>query len=201
MADSLGIVLLAAGASRRMGKTKQLLPVFGKPLLQHVLDQFAPIAFDTGVLVLGHNGVSIEKQLRTGKFHCHHHPGWESGMASSLLAGMETARAINPNLTRLLISVADQPHLTTQTIEGLIREQAASGLPITCSTYAGKRGVPAIFHHSVFTELQQLTGDKGAGALIQQNPERVRAVAFPFGEIDLDTPEAYERILRGDPFL
>ncbi|MBO9660424.1 MAG: NTP transferase domain-containing protein, partial [Chitinophagaceae bacterium] len=96
-----------------------------------------------------------------------------------------------------LIMVCDQPYVDAEHLRRLIDKQQISDAPATASLYAGRKGVPAIFHGSLFADLLSLKGDTGAKYLIEQLEEKVATVSFPEGAIDIDTATTYEELVSG----
>jgi len=191
---NIGLVVLAAGASRRLGTPKQLLSFQQKPLLQHVLDQTQEYTFSTKVLVLGAFAEQILESVDPISFHVIINEQWAAGMASSLRAGVTQALVDCPNLEHLLFLLSDQPFVSSELIQSLITTHIQHDKLITACRYQGQLGVPAIFEKSLFPELLQLQGDRGANALIQAYGDRVGEVAFKLGSFDVDTEEDYRRL-------
>lgn len=186
-----GVAVLAAGASTRLGRPKQLLPFRGKPLLQHILDQAQPLPFAVSVLVLGAHAGDIREALTPGAFRVVVNGQWQEGMAGSIRAAMEEALALCPDLENLLFLLSDQPFITPQLLSELIDLQFQCRLPIAACRYGDALGVPAVFSKEMFPELLLLQGDTGAGRLIRQYADRVAVLPFESGAVDVDTEEDY----------
>jgi molybdenum cofactor cytidylyltransferase len=90
--------------------------------------------------------------------------------------------------------VCDQPHLTSSLLNEMVSSQKKTGKPIVAAEYEGVRGTPVLFHRTFFPELLLLKGDRGAGKILQQQPELVATVSFPLGAIDIDTIENYKKL-------
>lgn len=194
--DDIGVVVLAAGASSRLGKPKQLLEFQGKPLLQHVLDQIRPVSFASYVLVLGAGAGGIRNAIDPGNFDVAINENWTEGIAGSIRKGVEHSLAAHPDLDHLLFLLSDQPFVSNQLIRDLAHTHMQSGKKITACRYGGTTGVPAIFSKSVFPDLLSLRGDRGANRLIKQYRDEVAVVPFELGSIDVDTPEDYRELNR-----
>ena len=67
---------------------------------------------------------------------------------------------------------------------------------LVAARYDGTPGVPALFDQSLFDELMQLKGDKGARPLFRKYEMQMKTVAFPSGAFDLDTPGDYDRLVE-----
>ncbi len=182
------ILLLAAGASLRMGTSKQLLVVDGEPLLLRSVHAALEASSDVTV-VLGANAHAHRVVLRDLSIRVVDHPGWELGMGSSLKAGLKAIVAANPAVTEVIVMLCDQPKVGGTHLKAILNEASRSNQEIIASRYHDTLGVPALFKASVFSELLKLSDEAGASKLIRNHPEKVEAVDFPDGAIDLDTPD------------
>ncbi len=192
----IGVVVLAAGASSRLGEPKQLLTFRGKPLLQHVLDQTPPVSFASYVLVLGAGADGIRNAIDPGNFDVAINENWAEGIAGSIRKGVDRSLAVHPDLDHLLFLLSDQPFVSSQLIGDLAHTHIQSGKKITACMYGNTLGVPAIFSKIVFPELLSLRGDRGANRLIKQYRHDVAAVPFELGSVDVDTSEDYHELIR-----
>lgn len=196
MKPRCGILLLAAGSSGRMGTPKQLLK-FGKTtLLQHLVDEATVVPGQPLVVVLGASSEEIRKQLDLDKIVIVTNEHYQDGMASSIVCGMQYVIE-NSSTDAVIVMTCDQPFVTTALLHSLIDQQAATGKPIVASSYDQTIGSPALFHASVFPELLELTGDRGAKKIIESRPDRVALVDFPRGAQDIDTALDYSALFPG----
>ena len=187
-------IILAAGRSQRMGSPKQLL-VFGeKNLLQHTIDAVKASSVKKIIVVLGYASERVTEAIDTTGLHIVINDDWPSGMASSIKAGMMAIADSNNMVDKAILLVCDQPYIEAKIIDDLLEQQRKSGKPVVASVYGGKHGVPALFDKSYFYLLKQLSGDEGARKIIRENLGDVTSMPFPAGEIDIDTPSAYEMI-------
>ena len=187
-ADHIGVVVLAAGASSRLGEPKQLAPFRGKPLLQHVLDQARRLPFAASVLVLGASADRIRKAIDFGGFFVAFNENWEEGIAGSIRKGLDDSLTIRPELEHVLFLLSDQPLVSGELLLDLAAAHLQKGKKITACRYGDTVGVPSIFSKSLLPELLLLEGDRGAGSLIKQYPDDLTAVPFEPASIDVDTP-------------
>ena len=187
-----GIILLAAGASSRLGRPKQLLVYEGKTLLQHGIQ----MAIDTGikpiVAVLGANANFLIKETANQSIEVILNDQWEEGMAASIRSGIQHLIETAPEVNAAIIMVCDQPYVTTKLLKDLVIKYQQSGKPIIASSYKNNQGTPALFDKTIFTSLLELKGDVGAKRIMKANPDLVALVNFPLGEIDIDTEEDYK---------
>ena len=188
---NIAAVFLAAGASRRLGRPKQLLPFREKTLLQHQVDQLEGIRFGKKLLVLGAFFDEIKESLQPGDVEILVNKNHEQGLSSSLHEAIQHLQS-DENIEAILFLVCDQPALNDALINSLI--QAHQPGQITASRYAGTFGVPMIIDRQFWPELLALEGDHGAKAVARKHPDKLLFVDFPGGEFDVDRVEDVERL-------
>jgi len=186
-----GAVILAAGASTRMGEPKQLLPLEGRPLLVRAVEAALASPAWPVVVVVGAHADKIRPVLARHPVLVAENPAWAEGMASSLRAGIDTLRQFSRSLDAALIALCDQPAFSAEAIAHLVAAQRTTGRSIVAARYAERLGAPALFLREHFAALAALTGEEGARTLLQQHADRVAAVDLPELAIDLDTPGDY----------
>lgn len=189
------IAILAAGASSRMGSHKALLDWHGQPLVTHIaraaLDAWAAHV----AVITGAQYKEVQQALDSLPVQTVYNPHWQSGMAHSVAAAAKWAH--KQQAEGLLITVCDQPFVSTELLRQILQKAALGTAPIVASVYAnGTKGVPAWFDESFFEYLYRLKGDIGARKIIQQFADMTATVSFPQGEIDLDTPEQYRELIE-----
>lgn len=178
------VLVLAAGASRRLGQAKQQLAFEGETLLQRATRTALSIGAATTAVI-----TSEAATLPATVIVNHQHA---EGMASAIRLGVEHL----DKYQFILVMLCDQPYVNTAHLLQLIAAQQVSGAPVAASLYAGRKGVPALFHRSQFAALQSLQGDTGAKHLIEQLGDMVTSVPFPEGAFDIDTREAYQQLIK-----
>lgn len=189
----IGIIILAAGSSSRMGTSKQLLLVDGQPLLLKTVNAAIASGLKDIVVVLGANASQHRKIIDNLPINVTVNNSWEDGMGSSIKAGVSFLLASNKNIQGLVILVCDQPLLKSDHIIKLVDQHQRTGKSIVASHYAKTSGVPAFFGKEFFRELLALEDSEGAKKIILRNKDAMTTVDFPQGEIDLDTPEDLRR--------
>ena len=192
--NSCGIIILAAGASTRLGKPKQLLQHRGKTLLAHAINEAVNSNADAVVVVLGKDANLFKKDIDERKIRVAINSSWEEGMASSLRLGMDTLLNDKPYIDAVIFMVCDQPHISSSILNELIITQQKTTKQIVTSNYGDSMGPPALLHKKYFEELMKLSGDAGARKIIQKNMNDVATILFPEGNIDIDTEEDYEKL-------
>ncbi len=184
-------MVLAAGASRRLGEPKQLIQLAGESLLR----RSARLAVEAGCapvcVVLGFEAERMRPELEGLAVEVVVNAGWAEGMGSSLRCGVEAVRELAPEAEAVLVMVCDQPRLTVEHLRALLGAHAgaASRVRITASQYAGRLGVPAVFGAELFGDLAMVQGDRGARDLLMREGSRAQMVDWPEGVIDVDEPE------------
>jgi len=187
-------IILAAGRSSRLGKPKQLLNYQGKTLLEHTIHAVKESSVQSIILVLGSGFESVINEIDINGLHIIKNDNWETGIASSIVSGINALYDIAPLPDAAILMVCDQPFVTGSLLDELIAAQKTTGKPIIASKYEDTIGTPALFHKSFFLQLIGLKGDSGAKKIMQQYPDEVTTISFPLGSIDIDTPDDYESL-------
>jgi molybdenum cofactor cytidylyltransferase len=191
-------VILAAGGSTRMGCAKQLLPLGGRPVLQHVIDAAVASGLGDVVLVLGDRAAEVRARLRLSRARVRVvvNRDWAAGQSGSLRAGL---RAAGLRAEAAAILLGDQPSITPGLVDRVVAAFHAGGLPVARPVYGhGARrrvpGHPVVLARRLWPEVEKLTGDEGARRLLEANPAWVLEVPVE-GErpADLDTWADYAR--------
>lgn len=187
-------LVLAAGSSRRMGCNKLLLPLDGRPMIQHTLDALQGSGVVGITLVSGHQSLLLRNTLHnhplSEQLHIINNPGHASGLASSLRHGLTH---LPPGHGGLLLMLGDMPLLTPAVIDKLLtRFHELDGEKIVIPCYRGKRGHPRIWPAALVPMMALASGDRGADFLIRQNPAWVEELELDDPAVirDFDTPEA-----------
>jgi CTP:molybdopterin cytidylyltransferase MocA len=190
MPMSVAAVIVAAGASRRLGQPKQLVMVDGEPLLQRAIRCAGEAGASPIFVVLGAYRDRVETAIDFGGAAIVVNDDWEEGLASSIRAGVRAAEIDTADAAGLLLMTCDQPRVTEEHLRQMIDKfDAQLERILITSTYAGVRGIPAIFPREAHGELLALRGDKGARALLQKPLWHVIEVPLEGGEIDIDSPD------------
>lgn len=189
-------LLLAAGNSNRMGQPKQLLPWGAKTLIEHQIQ----IRLQTGqtvIVVLGGNADKIQPVIEKLPVKVVINTEWAKGMGNSLAFGVEKLSKEFAILDGVLISLIDQPLITTAHFEKMLSSFKTGTRQIIVSQAAsGWRGAPVLFDHFYFEELRKLKGQEGAKVVIQKYNDSVITVECGNLLEDIDNPEAYQQLLK-----
>jgi len=187
VSNQTAAIILAAGASARLGQPKQLAELNGETLLERAVRIACNAGCSPVLVVLGASFHEILAYSRLGDAIPVICDRWQVGMSASIAQGVKTLGIVAPKAHGVILMTCDQPAVTPQHLRAL----AASG-EVTGSEYAGRRGVPAYFPASSFASLMQLSGDSGARDLLRD----AHAIPLPLGELDIDTPEALAEARR-----
>jgi CTP:molybdopterin cytidylyltransferase MocA len=188
-------IVLAAGASRRLGQPKQLLMLDGETLLARSVRLANEAGAAPVLVVLGANSELIGSAIPAGSATLVMNENWEQGIASSIHAGLKALDPAESDVGGVLILACDQPRLSAEHLRELIQSLAGQReTSIVASAYAGVHGIPAVFPREAFPHLLALSGDKGARALLMQPPCPLIALAFEGGEVDIDRPDDLEQL-------
>jgi molybdenum cofactor cytidylyltransferase len=195
-APKIGIILLAAGVSSRLGSPKQLLDIQGKYLLQHVIDIIVNVQDSELLLVLGASGRAIEAKLETQNIPIVHNSEWSDGLASSIRMGVTTMLDIHPHTEAIILVLCDQPYVSVEIISELINAHTATQKLIVQCRYGEAVGPPTLFDKQMFPHLLALRGSEGAKTVVHQFADQVVNIDFPLGSLDIDTISDYKHLLQ-----
>lgn len=190
----LGAVVLAAGASKRLGQSKQLLRYRGETLVERAVRIAYEAGAETVFVVLGGDYQPVFEVLQRyqPELRLLLNQRWAEGMGTSV--ALAAAAAERHEVDDLLVLTCDQIAVTPQHLRELVA--ASHREHVVASSYAERRGVPALFPDFSFHALQQVGGDRGARDLLQNDD--VVQLALPGGEIDIDTPEDLAMLLEAE---
>ncbi|RME99577.1 MAG: nucleotidyltransferase family protein [Bacteroidetes bacterium] len=193
-AEKQAILLLAAGASRRMGQAKQLLPYEGKTMITHLLAlllrQERPL-----YVVLGAHRQRIKPELAPLPVRIIEHALWEAGMGTSLQLGLRSVLDHQPKIEQVLCCVVDQVGLSEAVLADFWRLALSHDL-IAARYASGDYGVPALIGKSYFPAVWRLGPGQGAKPLLRRFESELAYVHFPEGDFDVDDPEDWALFLK-----
>ena len=190
-AINVGAVILAAGSSSRMGRPKQTLQFRGMSLLRRAATAALDAKCCPVVMVTGAHAELSRREVDQLDVHEAFNPNWETGMGSSVRAGIERLISINADVAAAVLLLCDQPHVTSAIVSSLLAACHTTGKSIIASAYGESFGVPALFSRTLFTELTQLAGSSGAKEIIKRHASETHFLPFPEGEVDVDTPDDF----------
>jgi len=195
----IGAIVLAAGASTRMGWQKLTLPMpDGRALVRVAVEQVLAAGLDDVVVVLGRDADAVDAALSGLPVRTVVNPRYAEGQSTSLRVGLD---ALRPGTAAAVVALGDQPLPDPDVIRRLVTAFRATGRPIAVPVYRNGRGNPVLFGSALFGELRAVTGDEGGRGVIARDPTRVAEVPVDAPmPADVDTPADYEAVRRaGEP--
>lgn len=189
-------IILAAGASERMGYPKALLVYRGRTFLAGILDVCFAAGIETSVVVVGYYADKITAALDLGRVMVVTSDNLAAGPIGSVRAGL---RALETHpVDGALIWPVDRPHVSVEVIAALLDAFRRTGGPIVVPVLEGRRGHPVVFARAVFDELIGAPDREGARAVVRRNQARVVEVPVSDSAVleDLNTPDDYKALLR-----
>ncbi len=197
----IGIIVLAAGSSRRMKEPKQLLKFEGKTLLRRTVETAIESICKPVVVVLGANFEKTNSEIKDLPIEICFNEKWQSGLSSSIKTGIENLQIIEPDISAVIITLADQPFVTATHISHFAEKFYQSESATIAAEYNGTIGVPALFAREVFDDFFELSGDTGAKSILEKRRETLETIKLPEAALDVDTPQDFINLkLRELPF-
>ena len=189
----IGALVLAAGAATRMGRPKQLLPFRGRTLVAHSTRQVIDAGFEPVVVVIGAAADAIAAAIASEPVEIVRNAAWESGMGSSIAAGMRHLTSYELDATAILL--ADQPLVTSAHLIAMAELLAQPHVTMAAAEYNGALGVPTLFKREMFPSLAALPPEVGARQLLRCARDRIAVYPLPEAAVDIDTPEDLDRLI------
>ena len=190
-------IILAAGASTRFGRPKQLLRLKNRCLIEWVLDAALNSKLSKIVLVLGyaHQKVlqALDEKLQHSKLYIEINPEFKKGQSHSLRVGLSK---VKDDFAAVMFLLGDQPMVDAVTINYLLASFWSADKDICVPTFQGQRRSPSVFSQKFYKHILEIKGDIGARQIIKTHPDRVLEIEIknPLFFLDIDTPEDFERI-------
>jgi molybdenum cofactor cytidylyltransferase len=192
-------IVLAAGASSRMGQAKAALPLgqTGETVVARVVRTLLGAGVPRVVVVAGAHIDAVRHAMprHEPRAQVVEHLDWEQGQLSSLLAGLDAIE--DPLLEAAVVTLVDVPLVSVATVQAVISEWRRSRAPIVRPANGDRHGHPVIFDRSVFGDLRMADPSVGAKAVFAAHRDRIVNVEVkdPGAFEDIDTPEDYERVV------
>lgn len=186
--NNTGIIILAAGNSSRFGNIKQLLQFNNKTFIQHVIDEAVDAELSPVVVVTGAYADKVSEKIKDKNATVVFNEHWRKGMASGIFAGLHKALEINSKIESVIITVCDQPFISSSLFKQLLKMHEDNTQNIVASSYADTTGTPVLFSQKYFNALLSLQGHEGAKKILLANKADVSTVDFPKGILIL-TPK------------
>lgn len=192
----IAIVVLAAGASKRMGSPKQLLKWGDGTLIGNAIETASKVTSNEPIVVLGAHYELIKNVIQTSPVTILNNEKWEKGLGSSIAFAVEYLQN-SSNIDGVLITLCDQPLITVDFLNLFISKFQSGKNQILATSYGdGKLGVPVLFDKVYFNDLKKLNGDDGAKEILKGYSSHVEVLTPPMDNMDLDTNEEYTALYQ-----
>lgn len=194
LSKNIAVLILAAGASSRMGRAKQLLPWKETTLLGTVVKSAKSYAPKDIVVVLGANAERIGPGIQGKGVEVIENKNWRYGLGESLAFG--TAHLLEKKATYdgVLVMLGDQPFVDEAFLRTMTETFYSAEKGIAAASYGNRVGVPALFSKRYFELLADVKGDSGAKTLLQEHRKDVIPVTAQNITLDIDTQQDYEEL-------
>ena len=176
-------ILLAAGESKRLRMPKLLLPFGKSTILEQTIDNLLNSKVDEVIVVLGYRAEEMMRKLANRPVKIAINPIYHQGMSTSIVKGLSL---VNNRAQAIMVALADQPLINSQTINRLIEESLGYDKGIVIPTYQAERGHPVIFASKYKEELLGLKGDIGGRQTIKEHPNDTLEVIADSKAITMD---------------
>jgi molybdenum cofactor cytidylyltransferase len=188
-------VILAAGASQRMGRPKAGLRFEGKTFFARVLEGLTAASLDPIVAVVGPRQPALVRALGSPTTLVNRDPS--RGQLSSLKLALRYLSAPGHAVAGVVVALVDHPVVARSSVAALVQAAQAAEQPILVPTYRGRRGHPVVFMREVWDELLATPDHLGARAVVRRAPRRVCDISVddPGILVDVDTPADLEALL------
>jgi molybdenum cofactor cytidylyltransferase len=191
----LDIVILAAGGSRRLGHSKQLLKINNESLISRTANIALELAdyyyLNQPHIITGCNHQAVSSAVKELSVLSHYHRKWEEGMGSSIASSIEH---LNINSSGVLFMTCDQVLLTSELLKPLIETWLAKPDNIIATIYGEVMGIPVIFPAQYYSAIAHLSSNKGAKSLLKKYPESVVTVEISAAAQDLDNQDDESKV-------
>jgi molybdenum cofactor cytidylyltransferase len=185
-------VVLAAGASNRLRRPKQLVLWRGKPLVGHAVRAALEGGLSPVVVVVGADEEGVREALRDEPVRLIHNPTWQEGQSTSVRAGLG---AVGQQADAVVFVLSDTPMVDGRLVAALVREHRLSLTPIVAPQAGGRWANPVLFDRVTFRDLASLYGDMGGRLLF----DRFRMAGIQWDPsilLDVDTAEDLRELER-----
>ncbi len=188
---SIYALILAAGTSSRLGRSKQLLELDGQALVAHVAARALRSTVDHVVVVVGAESEGVKAALTGLPVDIVENPDFQSGQASSLVCGLGAVRA---HADAIIVLLGDQPGIDPVVIDRVVSARRRDRAGLAMARYGDERGHPVLFGHEYFDELSLIHGDQGGREVIKRHHQELVLVPATSGTVpmDVDTEEAWQ---------
>jgi len=196
-ASNITVIILAAGASNRMGEPKQLLKWGNSTLLGSTIEKAKKLRATKVVVVLGANYKLINKAIEPSKVTILNNLNWKNGLGNSIAFAVNYILQTTIKTDAVLFMLSDQPFIEVDFLNTMVNQFQEGKQSIIATSYDDHRyGVPAIFDKIYFKELLQLNDDNGAKHLLKKYKYHIKVLIPPAKNVDLDFKKDYLKFYK-----
>jgi molybdenum cofactor cytidylyltransferase len=183
-------VILAAGASRRMGRNKMLLSLEGESLVRRATKRALGAGLDSVVVVVGHEPDRVRAEIADLPVDVALNADYEGPTSGSLHRGLQQ---LAPEVSGAVVMLADMVHVTQAMLSALVEGAVRSTAPLVVSRYGDVTAPPLLFRRVLFPELLEWTGEGCGKAVVKRHLGEAVVLDWPSASLtDVDTPEDFE---------
>lgn len=192
------IILLAAGASTRLGRPKQLLKLNDEVLIQGIIGECSAVVGENIFVVLGAFREKILPFVEEFPVQICVNENWENGMTSSIQTGLRAVLAQQADAKGILVVLCDQYFVNKNLLQKIISTFQEKSFSAIAAAYENTIGVPALFKNSLFENILKMDSKVGAKKLLLQLQQKQQLGVIPFskGKYDIDTIEQLENLKK-----
>ena len=188
-------VLLAAGASRRMGRNKMLLELDGESLVRRAAKRALAAGLSPLVVVVGHEGERVRAELQDLPVEFAVNPDYTGPTSGSLHRGLNRLGA---DVDAAVVMLGDMVRVSEQTLAMLVAAARGTDAPLVVSRYGDVTAPPLLFRRALFPELLAWTGEGCGKAVVQAHSREAMYIDRPVALLaDVDTPEDFAAVQSG----
>ena len=192
----IAVLILAAGASKRMDGIKQLMPWKDSNFLLETIKTVQKTNLSSIHVVLGANAEIIAAQCDFQDIKIITNHNWDKGLGNSIAYGVKVILKEKNTLDGILICLVDQPLLTQKYLQSIVDVFKMHPTKIIATNYGNKAGVPALFPKLLFQKLCELEGDYGAKDILNNQQHAIIQLEAGNQIRDIDTKEEYNQLLN-----
>ena len=189
-------VVLAAGKSTRMGRTKAMLPLGGETFVSRIVRTFRSVGVEDVVVVVGHDAELVSTALSGMDLapRVILNTEYESGQLSSILTGL---RAVDrPGVVAMLMTLVDVPLVSAETVRAVLMRYRSTSAPVVRPVNGDRHGHPVLIDRRLFGQFRGADPASGVKPIVRAHASAVGDVeVFDEGAFtDIDTPEEYAAV-------
>ena len=192
--SNIELLIMAAGASRRLGQPKQLVNYKGNSLIRRITKEAIKADIGNVTVVIGANNDAVKSEIQDLNAEIFLNNEWEEGLGASIRNGLSHVLKKNPVTQAILLMMVDQPFVESEHLQKLANAYDPTRPMIVASAYSSTFGVPVLFDKTYFKEILQLKGDEGGKKVFVKYIRQIVEIPFTEGSIDIDEKEDLKSI-------